>query len=219
MLVSHKHKFVYYAPQKTGTRSLCRLLTRELQSDVISQRAMVDRGFSRHSITHSQRGKTPEEEDCQDYYHFITVRDPHTRAVSHWKYLHRKRQFKTDAFRALYARAMQMRFPEFILSLTDEDLALLNSRKEFLSDGLMWSQSRWLSAMPKVDAIVRLESFEKDIRGLPFVPDDVEVPHINVAGLPNYKPYGGEIGAQAKQRVLDWYGEDFERLGYPHELV
>lgn len=73
MIISHKYRFIYYAPVKTATTSLLMVLTQHFEAEVVGP------GNNRHSIC------LPAE--YAHYFTFVSIRNPYDRALSGFNYL------------------------------------------------------------------------------------------------------------------------------------
>ena len=199
MIVCHDPKFCYFAPQKTGTSSM---------GQVLMQLSLVRNMRFKHALHLSQLKRSGYQEHPRpDYFHFITVRDPFTRAVSLWHHILRRTGCRTAAGRAAHQLACRSSFAEFMTTIGKKALFAVDP------PGFTHPQCRWLNAMPRVHARVHLENFEEDVRKLPFVPDDMITGHVN-KNAPVGDHYAGSVGEAARNVVRDWYSEDFEKLGY-----
>lgn len=73
MIISHEHKFLYYAPQKTGTSSIESLLFRKFGAN-----SLGDSSFPRHDMFFCK--------EYQEYFNFVSVRNPFTRFISSFNF-------------------------------------------------------------------------------------------------------------------------------------
>lgn len=71
MIVSHKHRFVYFAPQKTGTTTMASLLFHHFGA---TDYGSPERNWPRHHVF------LPKA--FEDYFTFVSVRNPFDRFIS-----------------------------------------------------------------------------------------------------------------------------------------
>ncbi len=83
MIVSHKHKFAYMAPPKTGTTSMEDHLTTHYEGVKweYQETPRANGGIDRHGMG--------LKEEWSDYFVFATVRNPYTHELSKWDYFRR----------------------------------------------------------------------------------------------------------------------------------
>lgn len=75
MVVSHEHKFVYYAPPKTGTTSTEDILENRFGSVLVG-----------NTPNRSLRHQVYYLEELKDYFAFVSVRNPFSRLISAYNY-------------------------------------------------------------------------------------------------------------------------------------
>jgi hypothetical protein len=74
MIVSHKHRFVYFAPRRTGSSTITHLLQTKFDAKIFS----FGTDYCRHEML------LPKE--WSDYYAFVSVRNPYVRFASLFRF-------------------------------------------------------------------------------------------------------------------------------------
>jgi len=155
MIISHILRFVYIGPPKTASTSIHDWLKHPLLFD--EERDVDTRSEGRGE---QHRSKVPNE--CRDYFVFASIREEESRLRSLW------RMSRSEAERG-------------------EDISLMS----------YWSFLEWRGECDKpfyerglesylterIDAFVRFENLEEDVRRLPFVSPLIrrlgEIPWVN----------------------------------------
>lgn len=75
MIISHKYRFIYYAPVKTATTSLLMVLTQHFEGEVVG----FGNNSDRHAIFLSK--------EYAHYFTFASIRNPYDRALSGFNYI------------------------------------------------------------------------------------------------------------------------------------
>jgi hypothetical protein len=207
-LVCHDPKFVFYAPNKTGTGSIWQIC-RGLGWDVDQAR--------KHFIE-----VIPGVTSSPDYFHFITVRNPFDRAVSMWRYYKTKHvsTWPSEDRRTLYEAVKDLSFEQFLLDLDWDRWRLAPVTSEDRWREPFNAQHLWYDAMPRCDMVIRMENYVAGVRQLPFIPNDQAVPRRNrTSTAPWQDNYRGSNAEQLAQAVLNAFGKDFDTLGYSPRLT
>lgn len=184
MYVSHRHRAVFVAVSKTGSRSVGRALRSRFGF----------RGMGRH---HGIRLRFLKRHS--DYTVIAGIRNPYTRAVSLWDDT-RRRIWGPPERATMHHRFRGQPFAVFAGFLgTDPDV-----RK-------FYPQARFLTGV-RVDCFLRFEHLHEDFAALPFV-DRAELPHLTRGryGDDWRKHYTAEDVWEA---VECWADEDFRKFGY-----
>ena len=199
MLTCDHPKFMYFAPGKTGTRSLVNVFQRMLKLPV----------YQLNGGTHSH--PTPEQlEERKDHAMLITTRNPYSRAVSLWSHYKHKRP-PADA---VPTRVVMWQVTQ---GTTFRDwLEILKSREpvDWISHGHL-HQHFFLDAMPRVDYRIRQEHYAEDVLSLPFVPDTLELPKLNVSQYHKQQAWQDyDKDPAVTELVRELWAKDLQVLGY-----
>lgn len=139
MIVSHEHKFVYFAPVKTASTSIHKALD--------PYKIQV---YHTHSKQNWARHQMWFPSELHGYFTFISVRNPYTRFLSMYNH------FSSE-------------------SETIEDYAYNSDpRKSSIFDEVF-------SKSIPINAIIRLETLEKDINNLPFIKEKIYITKENIS--------------------------------------
>ena len=191
MRLSHKHKFLYVAPPKTGSETI--RLSLDKYSD-IKGGPIENRGdFTKVPYTHAKGWELQTHFEASgwnwnEYFKFSVVRNPWNRAISQWKY-----QIKTNR------TDKSVDFKEFVLS------------KQLHSQCITWTHDKKNNQI--VDFIAKLENLQKDFNiicdkiGIPRQ----QLPHKNITEHKHYTEYYDE---ETKSIVAKKYRKDIEYFGY-----
>lgn len=125
--------------------------------------------------------------------YLITVRNPFLRAVSWW-WFHKVRAFVRSG--PVYD-ACRGSFPQALAEAGDH----------------LHPCYEWLDAAPHVEFIVRNESLASDLRSLPFMPRDLDVPRVHDSEGKYGDPWN-HYDAASVRRVREQFAGDFEAFGY-----
>jgi hypothetical protein len=158
----------------------------------------------------------------QDYFRWTVVRNPYSRAVSLWWTACRLAHLDQYKFRKRCGAKDD--FIKFITWLADTSL------EEREHEPLMMNQSEWLYPVEPIYP-VHVESLEQELRRFPFWIDDIEIPQLNTTeekitdrekeeGQTIIRPPWQEFYKDKKARdaVLKWAGNDFERFCYSVDI-
>jgi len=152
MLRSHKHRFIYFAPRKTGSTSIHTTLNKHF--DDLEQVNM-----NRHQMI------LPKS--CRSYVTFMSVRNPYSRFLSLYNFFYDKPVHAGCHYDSIQKRAE--------LLGGDEEW-----RYKSMYDELHTSPERGCVPM-RVDYVVHLETLEKDFNQLPFITDKISMPHMTIS--------------------------------------
>jgi hypothetical protein len=205
MIISHKHKFIYFKAAKVAGTS-----TEILLSDLVDGADIVTPISKGDSQTHKPRNyngffnhsdplyiKNEIGEDKFDsYFKFITVRNPFDRAVScyFWQRSWHGKSFKTE----------NKNFKDFILSKGCD---------------LLTSFSDWIFLEKECIANdhIRYENLEEDTKRILskwFNVDDFVYPRAKTGPRKEKKHYSEYYDDETREIVAEKYAKDIEYFGY-----
>ena len=169
MLISHRHKFIYYAPVKTATSSLEAVLMNQYEAETLGlgNKWVKDR----HSVF------VPP--NCDDYFVFVSVRNPFARHLSSYNFF----ASPGESIESWEAR-------NFVRPICDE----------------LFTKSPPV----RLDAIVRVETLDRDFGRLPFVKSPTRMPTYNETK----KKRLTELSEASEEYVRRRYKDDFMIFGY-----
>ena len=198
MIISHKHKFIYFKAKKVAGTS-----TEILLSDLVDKEDIVTpitngdssthqprnyKGFRNHTIPKYIKNKIGESK-FNSYYKFITIRNPFDRVVS-WYWWENINKVKAN-------------FKDFVLSNGCNGLA---------------SFSDWLFIGKNciVDDYIRYENLEDDTDRIfgKWFDDDIVYPTAKSSQRKEKKHYTKYYDEETKQIVAEKYAKDIEYFGY-----
>lgn len=197
MIYSNKHKFIFTAIPKTGTRSIYQILKGNYSAELYKEHYNL----------------IPKE--YKNYYSFTIVRNPYDRFISMW-WSTCKRQ--PDKNRKASAGS---NFIELAGSNKAVDLLRYMNNNKYTDRGseLFSKQADYLKNN-RFDKILYSETLNSDFKTLPFLENTIELPIINTTT----SIWGNNIIARKSnpfeyidsQEILDlinnYYKEDFEIL-------
>ena len=204
MIVSHKYRFVYMPPGKTGTQSI----HSALNLDKINAEAFVwgiDEGSwkyqepfnGEHIIKEKHKCHLPEE--LEEYYIFASVRHPCARQIS--RYLHGKNKSK--------ACPSQKEFEVFNSSPSTHKRSCY--RLLHLNDDYVPPKG----CIPfHISHFIKIETIDKDFCDLPFVTHKIKLPHNNKSYFPEVKLH---FTTEMTKHLWD-VSEDFEFFNYDKQF-
>lgn len=152
MIISHRHRFIYFGPPKTGSTSLATFFIEHFEGeycyrpecDPTPDRFVTSSGRAQHQII------LPLE--FADYLTVLSVRNPYTRLFSMYSFFRERHPVKT----------IEEYFPHAQPPVTQE-----------LNHDLSGC------APMRIDQILRVETLQADVNLLPFVGEPITVPHEN----------------------------------------
>lgn len=204
MLVSEKHKFVYFAPKKTGSTSVRTLMQENYGAEIWRDYPDPKFGqFGDMKVSPDWRSEGPDwKHVCHmpkrfaNYFKFATVRNPFSLEKSRYKHDMRHQYL-----------APNTTFAQFVKRLRRAEVLPTLFRKLHQEPGY----KPIAGCVPfKLDAIVRIEHAQDDLEKLPFFKKGMKVGHLHKDTRipePEYKIAPFRI-------VKKYYQEDFEAFGY-----
>jgi len=205
MRVSTSHRFVFVSTPKVGTHTIYKILEDHFAD-----------GLDRPGFHYNQ---IPEE--YSSYYRWTMCRNPFARAISTWWSACRLAHKDQYHFRARCGAEND--FTRFIVWLAG------TSHEERLREPVMQNQSEWLAPVEPIHAL-KIEDIASELQTLPFWRAGIEIPRLNTTdkkivdqeareGAAIERPSSSDLLADATARdaVIQWAGQDFERFGYSRE--
>ncbi len=205
MILSHKHRFIFFAIPKTATHALRQALTPHMGPDDWQQQVLFGRQSSPipeiATITHGhisvrQLQANISAEIWESYFKFGFVRDPFDRFVSICFFLNRNNPaFKANAVPCMKRALTSPRFQQRIL-VTPQANLLRNH------DGVIG-----------IDAVGRYEELQSSYDeicnriGIP----STELPRKNQSEHAGYEDYYDD---ELRKLVAAFYAKDFEMFSY-----
>lgn len=174
MIISHKYRFIYFAPVKTATTSLLKVFTHFFEAEVVGS----GDGDNRHEIFLPRK--------YEDYFTFVSVRNPYERALSGFNHLNRTED--VDVM---------------------DCIALKTHLLPSMYDSIFRSSVPTNSIPVRLDAILHQETLQTDFDDLPFMDKQIRLPFLNVSPKKRIA-----LGCLASQYIREFYQKDFEFFGY-----
>lgn len=233
MIVSHKHKFIFFCNPKTGSSSMEKTLE-PFQEGQEFNRGIKQFLNAKHSVPLFPNQHTPPlllkswlpQEIWDSYFKFVFVRNPWDWVVSQWKY-HFKYKKITPAFAAnnpiatlRYLKNYQQikEFNNKTVFTTEDINYLFAHLKRFFpvipnSTGLYQSYYvHDINGEQIVDFVGRFENIQHDFEFIKRKLDlDISLPHLNSTNRGKYESYFTE---ESKQLVAQLWQKDLENFNY-----
>jgi len=232
MILSHRHKFIFFCNGKTGTTSIEKSLERLDEGKRYTFNA-TGLFIPKHVPPVVVRGLLPRE-IWKTYYKFVFVRNPYAWVVSQWKYNFRltpqparnvapatAARIKALNNRVIGGRRIADLAGRQAFSMDDIEILFAYLRDNFRSvpyaDGKY--QSSYvvdLDGQRVVDCVGRFESLEQDYAGIAGrLGLDPRIPHVNRTEHRDFRTYYTPVSAAAVARL---WKTDFDTLDYPTAL-
>ena len=151
MLISHKHRFIYIAPVRTGTTSIAQVLEQHFEAVIFQEMLFGVDPFPRHD-----HGLPKQYED---YFVFCSTRNPYTRAISSYNWINRTMIDPVPTSEVMV------------------DPPILRSVCATVFDNVVQNNC----VPMRLDAFIKLEYLERDFQQLPFVDRYYAFPRENVS--------------------------------------
>ena len=202
MIVSHRHRFVFFAVPRTATHAIRAALASELGPDGWRQEALTERvalpvrALARIGHGHISVRQAAEHlpDDCQGYFKFAFVRHPFDRFVSACAMLNRRNDSYAGRERAFMRRALAV--PRFRARI------LVQPQVSLLTDP---------TGEIDVDYIGRFEtlqaSFDSLCDRLGLTRRELSVRNATTSNAP-------VLGPEIESTLAEFYREDFRTFGY-----
>ena len=191
MRLSHRYKFLYIAPPKTGSTStrLCLDKYTDLKGGPFNK----NNDYTKRPYTHA-KGKQlklyfeANGWDWNDYFKFVVVRNPFPRVLSSFMYNQKRGKIPSNI--------------QFIDHIKSQGITVGSCASFFTTNGVA-----------NIDYICKLENLQQDFDtvcdriGIPRV----KVPHRNKTTHKHYTEYYDD---ETRQIVAERYARDIELFGY-----
>jgi hypothetical protein len=205
MIISHKHKFIFFAIPKTGTHSVRQALRVHMGSDDLEQVGLFVqkrfafpelKDFTSGHVSAMQIRPVLGEKIFDDYFKFAFVRNPFDRFVSYCSFMSRQ----TGAF-----AAQPKEYMKYILTqLKPVDHLLYKPQYEFIVD-----QNDMLS----VDFIGRSEAMQDSYNKI-CAELGIPAALLEVVNSSRHRPYMEYYDDETYSLVADRYSKDIDMFGY-----
>jgi len=199
MLICPKYKIVFVAPPKTGTRTIYYTLKKYYEGHVLGEHARI----------------IPKQ--CEEYFSFVTVRNPYDRACSaYWHACHREQNKqskwydKYGCLKRFSQQGLSTTLENFLIEVQSASPRIIISHPQYL-----WHEQNHFNR------ILRLENLQEDFNSLPFIKEHIQLPFAN--STTTYRPgknlvirpsWKEMIDKTTGQMINEIYAKDFELLGY-----
>lgn len=205
MIISHAHKYIFFAMPKTATHSIREALREHLGTGDWEQQVLYGKSalpipqlaaINHGHISVQQLKPHLPEETWNEYFKFSFVRDPYDRFVSTYFFLTRKQQFlvqdKTSHMKEIF------RSPDY-RSLV---LVVPQHRLIAMQDGTIG-----------LDYVARFEDIQ---RSYEHICSQIGIPpkKLILKNSSEHKPFSDYYDGELREMVNDFYRTDFEILGY-----
>ena len=205
MIISHKHKFIFFAIPKTGTHSVRQVLREHMGPEDVEQVGLfVQKRFSFPELRNFTSGHVsvrqiqPVLGDAvfNDYFKFAFVRNPFDRFVSYCSFMSRD----TGAF-----AANPKEFMKYILTqLKPLDHLLFKPQYEFVVDQ---------HEKPVMNFIGRNESMQNSYDEICST-IGISPAKLGVMNSSLHRPYMEYYDSESLELVASQYRKDFDLFGY-----
>lgn len=211
MIISHAHKYIFFAVPKTATHSIREALREHMGSDAWEQQMLFGRdempvpalAAIRHGhISVQQLRPHIPEEMWRDYFKFAFVRNPFDRFVSTFFFLSRNQDLGGQDVRSLMKSAL--RTPAF------RSRILVAPQSAMLCDA---------DGKIAMDYIARYEDIQASYD---HVAERIGTPSKDLIQKNASEHESSSVyydDAELRQMVTDFYAADFDLLGYDREPV
>ena len=206
MIVSHRHRFIFFAQPRTATHAVRAALQPHLDADDWQQQALTETlrlpildlaRIGHGHISLEQAQASLPSEILREYFKFAMVRNPYDRYVSICTFLNRRNPGYAGRETAFMKTALtRQRFRQRVL---------VRPQVSLLANGA------GTVGMDFVGRYERLQqSFDRVCKRIGIPPG--RLPHRNASRHSDYRSYYDEA---LLKRVNDYYRADFEQFDYP----
>lgn len=205
MFVCNNPKIAYPLIPKTGTRTMLQVLGELFPNG---------KQISGHKLEIIPN-------DIDDHFVFTTVRNPYDRLCSAWWSTCKRGEDRYGYLKAFKRHKLPNEMLSFLRMIDEGKDPRHQGRPGGARTNAMhaWSMKYWTTKF-HIDKILRFENLLEDFRSLPFIPGDIELPHINPTTFvvdynPHVRPPWQElIGEEEAKLVNLMFKDDFEEFGY-----
>jgi len=145
MIICHPHKLIIITPPHTGSRSLNRSLTGQVENTFACYGQSADGSIDHHT--------TQIPNGIEEYHRYVVVRHPLDRLVSLW--------FHLVSWNALHGDGID--------SFSDFVRRVVNNEQQTLSCMYRYAISDWIKGTP-IDGVIHFESIKEELNGLFGIP-------------------------------------------------
>ena len=206
MIISHKHKFIFFAIPKTATHAI-RFALRpfleegdEEQVNLFVRKKYSDPRISQipHGhITCQQLKAVLDDEIWNSYHKFSFVRNPYDRFLSFCAFMFRNNQeFEKNPQKFMFACFESKKVQNHFL-FQEQSSYICNDQHQ-----------------PMVDYIGRFESLQSDFDSI-CNRLQLKVPELDKINSSKHGSYEQYFDNELKEKVFDLYRRDFENFDYP----
>lgn len=209
MIISNKYRYLFISMPKTGTHTMYNVLSDNFAGE-------------RYGEWH----ESVPPDSAIDYFKFATVRNPYTRFASAWYFVSNKNGEYIKTYERLMGHEMEIIY--FLKWLNTEREKLYYNRDprgrlRHLSTILLPQHVNVRQRLKgvKIDRFIKMENLLDEVNNLPFVEDDMKLPHIpknhSMAEAKTYMKWDELKTPEITTLVNQLMGDDFEMFGYDVE--
>lgn len=203
MILNNEKKWLYIGPPKTGSTAVSYILTDgKYNKNYPVENLNVN--FEGIEINGQHTPWPPKRLSSKydDYYVFISVRNPFSRIVSlynHWKY---GKNYKDELFSK---------------EKTLEEFMCLVLKKKLSNNGFFHTTiTDWVY---KYDSFIKQEKLNNDLKMLNIHSSDFEIPIINKnQKVESKKHWKKEHNKRTIKMTIEWAEQDFYNFGYSKDI-
>lgn len=207
MYIVNNPKIVFVDIPKTGSRSILRVLEREFPSpNGIKMKDHIMRIGSNH----------------KDYYSFTVVRNPYARVCSLWWSTCKRGNDNYDFVAGIKQSGFDNTLEGFLGFMQKVRFGRVANAHRMKGHRLNFitTQADFINNN-NFDKILYNERLDDDLGTLPFLAEDVQVPHVNVTTQKAHNnpvirpPMSRLLTPRCVELINSLYAEDFDLLEYP----
>lgn len=233
MILSHKHKFIFFCNPKTGSTSVEKALELYQEGDEFNRGLRQFKNRELRKVLFANKHLPPamlkawvSQDVWNNYYKFVFVRNPWDWFVSEWKYHFRLNKVTTkQIFKQPYAVArhcknhskMKALNNKRVFEVADIDYLFEHLKRNFSvfpsANGLFQSHYVYdIDGNQIVDRIAKFENIQTDFQEITANLNlNVKIQHLNKTNHSSFQSY---FTKESQQRVAELWREDIERFEY-----